>query len=95
MKIHRKITSIILIVLGCINTGIFLIFSLLGKLACGNFFKIVNGADGPIPTCKNIFNTDFVFALILGIVLLVIGSTLLFVQRGMIYEDKNKKSITK
>lgn len=95
MKIYRKVVSIILIILGCINTGIFMIFSLLGKFVCGNFFEIANGADGPIPTCKNIFNTDFVFALILGIVLLVIGSALLFVQRGRIYEDKNKKSITK
>lgn len=87
MKTFKTIVSIILIILGCINTGIFLLFSLVGKFICGHFFEVINGSNGPIPTCENIFNTDFVFVLILGIVLLAIG-VILLLARGRSKSEK-------
>ena len=44
----------------------FLLVSLFENFICGHFFEFINGSNGLVSTCENIFNADFVFALILG-----------------------------
>lgn len=75
------ILSVISFVLGGGSFGIVILFGLFGSLLCGKPFHIINGSDGPIPACTSIFNTDFIWPFILGIVLLIIGIVLLIVHR--------------
>lgn len=74
--------SIILIVLGAINSGIFLVFALIGSFACGKpFFAIDNGGEGPILGCTSIFNTNLVLPILLGICLILIGIILIVLRK--------------
>lgn len=74
------IISIISYIFGVGICGIFVLFSLFGSLLCGKPFYIINGADGPIPICTSIFITDFVWVLIIGIVLLLIGTIFMILK---------------
>ena len=67
------ILSIVLIVLGAMSSGIVLLFGLFGSFVCGKPFYMISGSDGPIPTCVPIFSTDFVWPLLLGIGIILIG----------------------
>lgn len=78
------ILSIILIVLGAISSGIVLLFGLFGSFVCGKPFYMINGSDGPIPTCVSIFSTDFVWPLLLGGGLILIGVILIIFRRKKI-----------
>lgn len=79
------VLSIVLIVLGAISGGIVLLFGLFGSFVCGKSFYMISGSDGPIPTCVSIFSTDFVWVLLLGVILLITGIVLI-----VIYKNKNK-----
>lgn len=74
--------SIILIVLGAINSGIFLVFALIGSFACGKPFYAINGGEGPILGCTSIFNTNLVLPILLGICLILVGVILLVLRRN-------------
>ena len=78
------ILSIILIVLGVMSSGIVLLFGLFGGFVCGKPFYMISGSDGPIPTCVPIFSTDFVWPLLLGIGLILIGVILIIFRRKKI-----------
>ena len=67
------IISIISFILGVINCGIVILFSLFGSFMCGKPFYLINGSNGPIPACTSIFNTNFLWLFIIGICLLVFG----------------------
>lgn len=73
--------SIILIVLGAINSGIFLVFALIGSFACGKPFYVINCGEGPILGCTSIFNTNLVLPILLGICLILIGVILIVLRR--------------
>ncbi len=73
--------SIILIVLGAINSGIFLVFALIGSFACGKPFYVINDGEGPILGCTSIFNTNLVLPILLGICLILIGVILIVLRR--------------
>lgn len=74
--------SIILIVLGAINSGIFLVFALIGSFVCGKPFYVINGGEGPILGCTSIFNTNLVLPILLGISLILFGVILLVLRRN-------------
>ena len=78
------ILSIILIVLGTMSSGIVLLFGLFGSFMCGKPFYMISGAAGPIPTCVSIFSTDFVWPLLLGVGLVLIGVMLMIFRRKKI-----------
>ena len=78
MKKLILIISISLISLGIITNVLFLIFSLFGSFFCGKMFYMINGSNGPIPSCVSIFNTDFVYMLLVGIIVLIVGIILIF-----------------
>lgn len=80
-KIVSLVLSIVLIVLGAISSGIVLLFGLFGSFVCGKPFYMISGSDGPIPTCVSIFSTDFVWPLLLGIGLLIVGIILMFIYK--------------
>lgn len=82
MKNVKIIIATIILILGCINTGIFLLGFLFGKFFCGHFFEFINGANGPIPTCGNIFNTFLIFPLLFGLFLILIGTILLITRKN-------------
>lgn len=75
------ILSVISFVLGGGSFGIVILFGLFGSLFCGKPFHIVNGSNGSIPACTSIFNTDFIWPFIFGIVLLIIGIVFLIIHR--------------
>ena len=72
------IISLISLIIGIICFGIFLLFVLLGSFMCGQLFYIIDGADGPIPICRSIAHTDFIYLFLIGLFLLLIGGILLF-----------------
>lgn len=74
--------SIILIVLGAINSGIFLVFALIGSFACGKPFYVITDGEGPILGCTSIFNTNLVLPILLGICLILFGVILLVLRRN-------------
>ena len=78
MKKLILIISISLISLGIITNVLFLIFSLFGSFFCGKMFYMIYGSNGPIPSCVSIFNTDFVYMLLVGIIVLIVGIILIF-----------------
>lgn len=78
------ILSIILIVLGVMSSGIVLLFGLFGSFVCGKPFYMISGSDGPIPTCVSIFSTDFVWPLLLGVGLILIGCLFMIFRRKKI-----------
>ena len=80
-KIVSLVLSIVLIVLGAISSGIVLLFGLFGSFVCEKPFYMISGSDGPIPTCVSIFSTDFVWPLLLGIGLLIVGIILMFIYK--------------
>ena len=85
-----SILSVILIVLGVINSGLFLLFGLFGSFICGKPFYVISGSEGPIPSCKSIFNTDFVWIILLGICLILIGIVLIVLGRKNCIKDNLK-----
>ena len=78
------ILSIILIILGAISSGIVLLFGLFGSFVCGKPFYMISGSDGPIPTCVPIFSIDFVWPLLLGVGLILIGVIFIIFRRKKI-----------
>ena len=77
----RLILSVISFIFGGGIFGIVILFGLVGSLLCGKPFYIINGSNGPIPSCTSIFNTDFIWPFILGIVLLIIGIVFLIAHK--------------
>lgn len=75
------VLSIIAFVLGGVNCGIIILFSLFGNFMCGKPFYMINGSNGPIPNCVSIFDTDFIWVLTIGFILLIIGILFLILYR--------------
>lgn len=73
MKKSYLVISIILFILGGINCGIVVLFSLFGSFMCTKPFYMISGSGGPIPSCISIFKTDFVWPLLVGVVLILLG----------------------
>lgn len=80
-KMFYLILSIILIVLGIINCSLVLLFGLFGSFMCGKPFYMISSSNDSIPNCVSIFSTDFVWIILLGIVLLLIGIILMIFRR--------------
>ena len=74
------ILSAILLSLGALILFGLIILVLLGWFVCGKPSYIPYGANGPIPTCKIITNTDYIKPLIPSILLLTTGTILLITQ---------------
>lgn len=75
------VISIISFILGVINCGIVILFSLFGSFMCGKPFYMISGSNGPIPNCVSIFDTNFVWVLIMGFILLIVGILFLILYR--------------
>lgn len=88
----RNILSIILIVLGAIYSGIFLLFVLFCSFICGKPFYVINGGEGPILNCTSVFNTDLILPILSGICLVLIGILLLVLssRKFRVRNDKNQ-----
>ena len=84
-KKNYLIVPTILLILGTGSLGIVVLFGLFGGFVCGKPFHIINGSNGPIPACTSIFNTDFIWPLIIGICLLSVGIILM-----IIYKKRNR-----
>ena len=75
------IISIIAFVLGGMSCGIVILFTFFGSLLCGEPFYMISGSDGPIPSCTSIINTDFIWPLAIGFVLLLTGILFYFIWK--------------
>lgn len=81
--IKIKVLAIISFVLGLINVGIVLLFVVIGGFLCYKPFYIIHGSEGAISTCVPLHNTSFIWFLLAGIVLLIIGIVfvILYIKR--------------
>ena len=84
----KRITGIILSVIGIITAVISLIFKVRGHMSVAKSVSIIGGADGPtsIFIAGKIGDTSILIGIIVGIVLLIVGI--------FIYVRKNKFSLT-
>ena len=84
----KRITGIILSVIGIITAVISLIFKVRGHMSVAKSVSIIGGADGPtsIFIAGKIGDTSILIGIIAGIVLLIVGI--------FIYARKNKFSLT-
>lgn len=75
------ILSIISFVLGGGSFAIVVLFGLFGTFMCGKPFYMISGSNGPIPACASIFNTDFIWVILISVILLIAGITLMVVYK--------------
>ncbi len=74
------IISIISFIVALYSCGVTFVFIFFGSLLCGKAFHIISSSDGPIPVCENIFATDMVWVLVVGIISILIG--IIFMNLG-------------